>query len=138
MIDFDYGRDITERSPGPDMTPMIDMIFLLLIFFLLTSFFILPAINVELPRSRSPESSSPTALTLTIQRDGRLLLAGSPVPERELEPLLAGLLAQRSDRTLVIQADEGVPFGRIVQVMESSRAGGVQEISFLVERVESP
>ena len=42
MIDFEYGRNITEGSAGPDMTPMIDMIFQLLIFFLLTSFFILP------------------------------------------------------------------------------------------------
>ena len=38
MIEFDYGRDLTERSAGPDLTPMIDMIFQLLIFFLLTSF----------------------------------------------------------------------------------------------------
>ena len=53
MIEFDYGRDLTERSAGPDLTPMIDVIFQLLIFFLLTSFLIIPAINVALPRSRS-------------------------------------------------------------------------------------
>ena len=56
MIDFEYGRNVTEGGSGPDMTPMIDMIFQLLIFFLLTSFFIMPAVNVSLPKSRSTQA----------------------------------------------------------------------------------
>ncbi|MBE3064329.1 MAG: biopolymer transporter ExbD [Spirochaetes bacterium] len=136
MIDFEYGRDLTEGGTGPDMTPMIDMIFQLLIFFLLTSFFILPAVNVALPRSRSQQTQSPTALSLTIERDGGLLLAGRRVEMGELPALLAMALVQRNDRTVVIQSDRGVPFGRVVQVMEAARDGGAQDISFLVERDE--
>ena len=134
MIDFEYGRDLTEGGTGPDMTPMIDMIFQLLIFFLLTSFFILPAVNVALPRSRSQQTQPPSALSLTIERDGGLLLAGRRVEMDELPALLATALVQRNDRTVVIQSDRGVPFGRVVQVMEAARDGGAQDISFLVER----
>jgi biopolymer transport protein ExbD len=136
MIDFEYGRDLTEGGTGPDMTPMIDMIFQLLIFFLLTSFFILPAVNVALPRSRSQQTQPPSALSLTIERDGGLLLAGRRVEMDELAALLATALVQRDDRTVVIQSDRGVPFGRVVQVMEAARDGGAQDISFLVERDE--
>jgi len=136
MIDFEYGRDLTEGGTGPDMTPMIDMIFQLLIFFLLTSFFILPAVNVALPRSRSQQTQPPSALSLTIERDGGLLLAGRRVEMDELAALLATTLVQRDDRTVVIQSDRGVPFGRVVQVMEAARDGGAQDISFLVERDE--
>ncbi len=137
MIDFEYGRDLTDRGTGPDMTPMIDMIFQLLIFFLLTSFFILPAVNVALPRSRSSQAQPPTALFLTVERDGKLLLEGRVVGMEELPALLATALVQRDDRTVVIQSDRGVPFGRVVEVMEAARDGGAQEISFLVERIES-
>jgi len=136
MIDFEYGRDLTEGGTGPDMTPMIDMIFQLLIFFLLTSFFILPAVNVALPRSRSQQTQPPSALSLTIERDGGLLLAGRRVEMDELAALLATTLVQRDDRTVVIQSDRVVPFGRVVQVMEAARDGGAQDISFLVERDE--
>jgi biopolymer transport protein ExbD len=136
MIDFEYGRDLTEGGTGPDMTPMIDMIFQLLIFFLLTSFFILPAVSVALPRSRSQQTQPPSALSLTIERDGGLLLAGRRVEMGELQALLATALVQRNDRTVVIQSDRGVPFGRVVQVMEAARDGGAQDISFLVERDE--
>jgi biopolymer transport protein ExbD len=138
MIEFDFGGDLTERSAGPDLTPMIDMIFQLLIFFLLTSFLILPAVNVALPRSRSPEATSPSALTLTVRRDGSLLLAGEAVRAEDLPSLLSVALAGRTEPTLIIQADRGVAFGRVIAVMEAARAGGAREISFLVERAEEP
>jgi biopolymer transport protein ExbD len=136
MIDFEYGRNITEGGAGPDMTPMIDMIFLLLVFFLLTSFFILPAVNVALPKSRGTESRQPGSLILTVERDGSLELAGQPVAMRDLPALIGAALARRNDRTVLIQSDRAVPFGKVVEVMEAARDGGAGEISFLVERVE--
>ena len=137
MIDFEYGRNITEGGSGPDMTPMIDMIFRLLIFFLLTSFFIMPAVNVSLPKSRSTQAQPPGSLVLTVERDGNLELAGQPVSLRDLPGLLGAALERRNDRTVLIQSDRGVAFGRVVEVMEAAREGGAGEISFLVERVES-
>jgi biopolymer transport protein ExbD len=96
MIQFDFGKDLTERSAGTGLTPMIDMIFQLLIFFLLTSFFILPTVNVALPRSRNPEATLPTALSLTIHRDGSLLLAGEAVYAEDLPSLLSAALVGRA------------------------------------------
>jgi len=133
VIEFDFGKDLTERSAGMDLTPMIDMIFQLLIFFLLTSFAILPAVNVALPRSRNPEAAPPTALSLTIRRDGSLQLAGQEVREGDLPSLLSAAFEGREERALILQADRGVAFGRVIEVMEAARAGGAQNISFLVE-----
>jgi len=138
MIDFEYGRNITEGSAGPDMTPMIDMIFQLLIFFLLTSFFILPAVNVTLPKSRTAETRPPSTLVITVERGGSLRLAGERVALQDLPSVLGAALARVSDRAVVIQSDTGVPFGRVVEVMEAAKDGGAQDISFLVERTERP
>ncbi len=138
MIEFDYGKDLTERGSGPDLTPMIDMIFQLLIFFLLTSFLLVPAINVALPRSRSPEATPPAAMTLTVRRDGSLQLAGQVVQVEDLPSLVSAALAGRSDAAIVLQADRGVAFGRVVEVMEAARSGGARDISFLVEPSMEP
>jgi biopolymer transport protein ExbD len=138
MIEFDYGKDLTERSAGPDLTPMIDMIFQLLIFFLLTSFLLVPAVNVALPRSRSLEATPPAALTLTVRRDGNLLLAGQTVQVKDLPSLVSAALAGRSEAAIILQADRGVAFGRVVEVMEAARSGGARDISFLVEPAEGP
>ena len=134
MIEFDFGRDLTERGAGPDLTPMIDMIFQLLIFFLLTSFLILPAVNVALPRSRSPEAAPATTLTLTVRQDGSLLLADQAVLFEDLPSLLSAALTGREEPALLVQADRGVAFGRVIEVLETARAAGAEDISFLVER----
>jgi len=136
MIEFEYGRNITDGGAWPDMTPMIDMIFQLLIFFLLTSFFILPAVDIDLPKSRGTEPHPPSSLVITIQSDGSIELAGRRVAARELAPLLSAALARAPERTVVIQSDRRVPFGSVVEVMQAARDGGAQEISFMVERVE--
>jgi biopolymer transport protein ExbD len=136
VIQFDYGADLVGRDAGPDLTPMIDMIFLLLIFFLLTSFFFLPALNVSLPRSQEPEAGQRGAPTVTLHADGSLSLQGQPLQARDLGPTLSALYAAssgESQRALIIEADRRVPFGRVVQVMEAARGGGAQEIAFMVE-----
>ncbi len=138
MIQFDYGGDLTEPSAGPDLTPMIDVIFQLLIFFLLTSFLILPAVNVALPRSRSPQATPPAALTLTVRQDGGLLLAGREVTVEELPSLVSAALAGRSGSSLLVQADRGAAFGRVIEVMEAARSGGATDLSFLVEPAREP
>jgi len=136
MIDFEYGRNITDGGAWPDMTPMIDMIFQLLIFFLLTSFFILPVVNLDLPKSRGAEAHPPGSLVLTIRPDGSIELAGQRVATRDVAPLLSAALARAPGRAVVIQSDRRVPFGSVVEVMQAARDGGAQEISFMVERVE--
>ncbi len=138
MIDFEFGKNITEGSAGPDMTPMIDMIFQLLIFFLLTSFFILPAVNVTLPKSRTTDTRPPSTLVITVEREGGVKLAGQATSLVDLPSVLGAALARASDRAVVIQSDTGVPFGKVVEVMEAARDGGAQDISFLVERTEKP
>lgn len=141
MIQFDYGADLVGRDSGPDLTPMIDTIFLLLIFFLLTSFFFRPALDVSLPQSREPDTVPQHAPTVTLRADGSLSLEGQSLEARDLAGALGALYAgvsETDEKDLIIQADQGVPFGRVVEVMERAREGGAQDIAFLVEPVAGP
>jgi len=133
VIRFDYGADLVGRESGPDLTPMLDMVFLL------TSFFFLPALDVSLPQSREPQTAPPQAPTVTLRADGSLALQGQALEARDLAAALGALYAAtEGGRDLIIQADRRVPFGRVVQVMERAREGGAREIAFLVEPAEQP
>ncbi len=93
---------------------------------------------MTLPKSRTTETRPPSSLIITVERGGGLALAGQPVTLTDLPSVLGAALARASDRGVVIQSDTGVPFGRVVEVMEAARDGGAQDISFLVERTEKP
>lgn len=132
MIEFNTEHDLTEKSGGPDMTPMIDMVFLLLIFFLLTSIVLRPALEVDLPESETADSEEPLGLTITVREDGAVLFEGRETGLNSLLPELAAAAAQDGPGPVVIQADRGVDFELIVRIMDIARQAGAESLSFVV------
>ncbi len=105
------------------MASMTDVIFLLLIFFMITSTFVFPtALEVNLPQS-SVQTALKPGTRVYIDRDTRLFASfgdEQPMPI-DRESLLAFLqLAQKNepDGFIAIYADEEVPYGKIVEVLD--------------------
>ena len=132
MIEFEEERHLVERSRGPDLTPMIDMVFLLLIFFLLTSYVILPSIQVNLPESETARVIEHAELSLTIREDRSLYLNDEAISKNRLEEALRTIFL-RGSKGIVIQSDRRVPFGFVVEIMDLTKKAGAESISFLVE-----
>jgi len=134
MIEFKEYESSTGKDPGPDLTPLIDMVFLLLIFFLLTSFLVSPSIRVNLPQTTNAEITEKPEVIVTILNDGSLLFNGRQASVQKLSNMLRRSYAFRRTREVVIQSDRKVAFERVVEVMDISRNAGAENISFLVER----
>ncbi|MGQ9615510.1 MAG: ExbD/TolR family protein [Spirochaetota bacterium] len=133
MIEFkEYEESITKES-GPDLTPLIDMVFLLLIFFLLTSFLARPSVPVTLPETETAEVHADSYISVVVRKDGQILFNGDPVSEARLLRSLMRSYEMGEKREVVIMADREVPFGRVVEVMDVSKKAGTDRISFLVE-----
>jgi biopolymer transport protein ExbD len=135
VIEFkEYEESLTKNS-GPDMTPLIDMVFLLLVFFLLT-FLSRPSISVELPESETANMSGMPKVSVIIERGGGLVLNEEEVTDMQLFRRLKQAYALQASRELVIQSDRGVAFGRVIEVMDIAKKAGAENMSFLVERKE--
>jgi biopolymer transport protein ExbD len=135
MIDFEMEETFLEDSKsGPDLTPMIDMVFILLVFFLLTSVFVLPAINVDLPEADSGEAPEQIELTVSIDREGTIFLNKETVPKAELESRLLSAAAEGEIEEVFLQADDSIQFGSIVDIIDIVRSTGIGTVSFVVEQ----
>ena len=139
MIEFKNFKAKTVIRNIPDLTPLIDMVFLLLIFFLLTSYLSRPAVTVTLPEADNIETLQETGLIVVINSDGSLNVNEKIISEDELSALLLAQVNNRAEgqNELIIQADRGVPFERVIKVMDISRNTGIFNISFLVEKGEN-
>jgi biopolymer transport protein ExbD len=133
MIEFKEFDETLDRGTGPDLTPLIDMVFLLLIFFLLTTFFTRPSIPVSLPESETAVLNEQPEITITIKKDGDLLLNGEQVAEDGLLRSLNSLYEFHKSKEVIIQADREVSFGRVISIMDIAKTGGAEHLSFLVE-----
>ena len=102
---------------------MTDIIFLLLIFFMVTSTFVFPtALEVNLPQSSEQTAIKP-GTRVYIDKEHRLYASFGDEEPQAIEPeaLLAFLqLAQKSEPEsfIAIYADEEVPYGKIVEVLD--------------------
>ena len=109
------------------VSSMTDIVFLLLIFFLVTSTLINPnALKLLLPKSTGQVNAKAT-VSVSIKDWGEDVYtyhvngAQEPVPYNIVEEELIGLLSAEEDPTFSIYADQSVPVGEVVQVMNIAK-----------------
>lgn len=100
------------------MSSMTDLVFLLLIFFMLTSTLVTSsALDVILPKSKA-QSVNKASITVTIDADLKVSVNDAVVPMDQLELQLLSLASQDPERLVILRADESVPTGETVRIMD--------------------
>lgn len=104
------------------MASMTDVIFLLLIFFMVTSTFVFPtALEVNLPQSSEQTAIKPSTTVYVDSEQNLYASYGGEEPQpMEASALVTFLrLAAEQDSTgcIALYADEAVPYGKIVEIL---------------------
>lgn len=125
----------TSSRRGMDLAPLIDVVFLLLIFFLLTAVFVKPSIPLDLPKSETAKVIDKPEVSVTIKKDGSIMLNDDDILLPELYAALSKIYRDLlRARDISLMADKEVPFGRVIEVMDIAKRAGVENISVLTER----
>jgi biopolymer transport protein ExbD len=126
-----------------NITPLTDIFLVLLIIFMVTSTVIVnrasgnarAGLKVNLPKGGAADVlPAPNDLSIAILANGRLVLSGNSVSEDELKAALQKARAHDANTLVVIQADEGVPHGRVVEVMEMAKGSGLSQLAIGVRQ----
>jgi len=119
-----------------NITPLTDIFLVLLIIFMVTTTAIAESsadrggFRVNLPKgTRGDAGQVPRDLVVAVLADGRAVVGGAVVSDAELEETFTASARAHPDSVLVVQADEGVPHGRVVAVMETGRRAGLSRIA---------
>ena len=110
----------------PNLTPMIDVVFLLLVFFMLASRFgVDQALPITLGGGTGAAYSGPPRL-VDLRADG-LSLNGTPVRPEALAEALASLM-QSPDDTVILRPGSGSTVQDLVTVVATLRAAGMTQL----------
>ena len=121
--------------PDLDMTPMIDMVFILLIFFMVTASFVKDMkLELERPKASSAVTASSKAIRLFIDRSGDTYLDGEPIRLWLIQSKLRDLLNNASSKVVLVVTDEGVPAGRLVEVVDQARLAGAESVGIATKK----
>lgn len=112
-----------EHSLQINIVPMIDVIFAVLAFFILSSLFLTRSegLPVNLPTATTADSQLKRQVTVTITAGGDLLIDDQPVNPDQVQATVQTLIPTDQTSLVVIQADQQVPHGQVVSVMDQLR-----------------
>jgi len=117
---------------------MIDVMFFLLATFMLASLTLqnLHSFAVSLPQGRAAPLQAASPVTLTVERDGAILLNRTGVTletlARTLRGMLGGAEGKKPDGRVVVAVDNAAPSGIVVQAMLRAREGGAEHFVLAV------
>ncbi|MEQ8468933.1 ExbD/TolR family protein [Coleofasciculus sp. E1-EBD-02] len=116
--------DDSETPFQINIVPMIDAIFVILAFFIISTLYLTRSegLPVNLPTAITAESQvQDRIITVTIQANGAIFLNQEPIELSRLEAGIESLVTADSPFLVIVNADENVPHGRVVRVMDRLR-----------------
>ena len=114
------------------LTPLIDTALTLLIIFMVTAPIMNNSIRVTLPKGQSREDAgAKQELIVTIDKQGRLFFNGQSAATSDiLIALIKKQVAQNDDRTVFVQADETVFYGKVLELVDNIKVvGGISYVA---------
>jgi biopolymer transport protein ExbD len=121
-----------------EIIPMIDTIFFLLVFFMISTLSMAQyrGMPVNLPKAASGQQAPAESAAITIDKESRIFLNKEEVDKAALGDLLRQQLEQNADLLVVINADDAVDHGRVVEVMDIARRADVARMAIAVKPKE--
>ena len=136
------GPSNEEESDGVfaeiNITPLTDIFLVLLVIFMVTSSVIVNAnggaakagLKVNLPKGGAADAQAkPSDLSIAILEDGRIVLSGDVVTTDELKKALDAAREKSPETLVIVQADQGVAHGKVVEVMELAKGAGLAQLA---------
>jgi biopolymer transport protein TolR len=124
----DFG-DLAEIN----VTPLVDVMLVLLIIFMVTAPLLTQGLEVQLPAAegKSFEMASNNPAKITVTASGAVYLDDTAVGSKELDQTLGTMLRGRRIKRALLEADQGVPYGRVVLVLDVMNRAGVEQLGMV-------
>jgi biopolymer transport protein TolR len=124
-----------------NVVPYIDVMLVLLIIFMITAPLLTQGIKVDLPKAGAEPitvQQNEPPLVLSIDARGRLYLnvganPRSPVDDQTALIRATAALRRAPERTVLVNGDRQVSYGRVVQAMVILQQAGARKVGFQTE-----
>lgn len=117
----------------PDLTPMIDIVFLLIVFFMTVANIVTTqSVDIEVPIAEaavSPETLENRDM-ISLLPDGSVFYGPTPIGMDELASHISGQLKQRPELSILLRVDASTPYLHTQEVMQICSSLGILDIIF--------
>ena len=131
-----FGRFERRPASSPmaeiNVTPLVDVMLVLVVIFILTAPLLTGALRLDLPRAqKATPSTAPAVIKLALDAQGTLHLDDQPVAPAQLAERLRQAGQVNPATEVQLKADQAVPYGRVVEVLDLAQSAGLRRIGFV-------
>ncbi len=129
-------KGLTASHKKPNLTPMIDIVFLLLVFFMLTAHFVKDqSLDIVLPEADSAANlEDQGALEIVISNKDEILIDEEIIKSDELDVVIQQALQGRSNKQVILRGDKNSKLDLTVQVMDAARKAGAKSLDIITSQ----
>lgn len=116
-----------------NVTPFVDVMLVLLVIFMVTAPMMVQGVDVSLPETRDSNqlSSEEEQLVVTIDKDDNIRINDYEVGLDFLQEKLEKIFENRHSRAVFLKADQGIAYGRVVEVMAAIKGAGAEKLGMV-------
>jgi len=129
LIDTGRPRFMAEIN----VVPLVDVVLVLLVIFMVTAPMLYRGLDINLPQTSTNTIKPEQRVVLTVERDRRIYLDKELMPLIQLQPRLHTLRSSNPEVSVFLRADRDVPYGTVVQVMDSIKKAGIEKLGMVTE-----
>lgn len=123
-------RSIVERQDEPNITPLIDIVFILLIFFIVTATFIKEAkVEIERPQASTAQKITAKEIRVYVDKAGNIYIDDQVVKIWALQSKIREMLANTTNKTVLVIADKDAKVETLVEVVDQARLAGAKDVA---------
>lgn len=131
-LHLNEGGDDLAENHEINVTPFIDVMLVLLIIFMVAAPLATVDIKVDLPASTAKPAPRPEKPAfLSVKADQNLYVGDEQVQREQLGAVLDAKTKGDKDTTIFFQADKGVDYGDLMEVMNALRAAGYLKVGLV-------
>ncbi|HRN76846.1 biopolymer transporter ExbD [Ottowia sp.] len=131
---LERGSKGKEPMSDINVTPMVDVMLVLVVIFIITAPLLASSIRLDLPKTDAAKPGDPPKfVTVVVDKAGQVFFDDRPVTQGELGGALLDAARANPDTEVQLRADQGVPYGRVVEVMGEAHKAGLNRIGFVAE-----
>ncbi len=117
-----------------NVTPLVDVMLVLLIIFMITAPMLTYGVKVNLPTTTSkPIPTKQEPLLITLDQNKNVFIDRYKIPLKKLDEKLKPIIKANPKRNVLLQADQRVSYGYVMQVMAKIKLAGIEQLGLVTK-----